>query len=272
MTKFRTLLPGLLLALCCAPAALLAQAGTPDVGEATIEAPAAAAAAAESTADLPALDEVIAAYLENTGGEDAWLALKTMRSTAKMSMGPMEFSGTVTGAVPNKQRIDIDVQGQQLVQAYDGTTAWQINPFAGGTEPQPMSAEEAEMFTKQEFQSPFIDLAGKGHSAAVTGTKEVEGVETIEVTLTKKSGDVEKYYFEPEYMVPIMQSQEVTSGPMKGQVAETYLSDYQEVGGLMMPHFVETKMGGQTLQKITLSEIETNPEIDPAVFAMPAGK
>lgn len=226
--------------------------------------------AQDADVELPTAETLVATYLENTGGEEAWEKLKTSRANATMSMGPMEFSATVESAMPNKQRVNVDIQGQQLVQAYDGTTAWTINPFAGGTEPQPMSPEEAEQFTKQEFQSPFLNYTEKGNTVEVVGTKEVEGTETFEVKLTKKNGDVEMHYFDTEYMVPIMQSQEITSGPAKGQVAETYMSDYQENDGLMMPYFIETKVGGQSIQKITITKMEMNVEVDEASFSMPA--
>lgn len=244
-------------AVACGAPALHAQEAAPD------------APVAEATADLPSVDEIVAGYLDNTGGADAWRAITSQRSAVRMSMGPMEFTATVTSAMPDRQHIDVDVQGQRLVQAYDGEQAWQINPFAGGTKAQPMSDEEAEQFTRQEFQSPFLDMADKGHSAEVLGTKEVEGTQTYEVKLTKADGDTEFYYFDAEYLVPIMQAMDIAGGPMKGQRAETYLSDYQEVDGLMMPHFIETKIGGNSLQKMTITSIENNVAVDDALFRMP---
>lgn len=66
-----------------------------------------------------------------------------------------------------------------------------------------------------------------------------------------------------------MQKSEVSTGPMKGQFVETYLSDYQEVDGMMIPHFTEAKMNGQSTQKITLQEVELNPELDDLIFSRP---
>lgn len=219
--------------------------------------------------DLPTAEALAEAYAENTGGAEAWASLNTMRSDAAMVMGPMEFAAVVTSARPNKQYINVDVQGQTLVMAYDGETAWQINPFAGGTTAQPMSPDEAEQFENQTFEPELFDFAEKGHGAEVLGTKEVDGTETYEVRLTKADGDVEHYYFDPEYMVPIMQSTTVKSGPAEGQTAETYLSDYQEVEGFVMPMFMETKVSGESVQKLTLSNVVLNPEVDDALFALP---
>ena len=230
-----------------------------------------AALAQDAATAAPTVDELVDAYVENTGGAEAWADLTTMTSDATMAMGPMEFAAKVTSARPNKQHIDVDVQGQRLVMAYDGETAWQINPFAGATTPQPMSEQEAEQFTNQTFEPALFDYAAKGHTAELVGTKEVEGTETYEVKLTKADGNVEYYYFDTEYMVPIMQATPVTSGPAEGQLAETYLSDYQEVEGLTMPMFMETKVNGATLQKLTLSNVVLNPEVEDSLFALPEG-
>jgi hypothetical protein len=97
----------------------------------------------------------------------------------------------------------------------------------------------------------------------------VDGTETYKVKLTRKNGDVEYYYFEPEYYVPIMMEREISNGQMKGQMAKTYLSDYQEVEGLMMPFFIESKINGQTLQKLTITSVELNPEIETEMFNFP---
>ncbi len=225
--------------------------------------------AQDAVTDLPVAEALVNGYLENTGGEEAWNQLTSRRAKATMSMGPVELTGIVVNAMPNKQRIDINMQGQQIVQGFDGQTAWQINPFAGATTAQEMSPEEAKQFTQEEFQSPFLNYKEKGNVIEVMGKKEVEGALTYEVKLTKPEGDVEMYYFDTEYMVPIMQSEEIPSGPAQGQVAKTYFSDYQEVDGLMMPFSIETKLGDQSLQKITITEIEVNPELDMTLFSMP---
>lgn len=228
-----------------------------------------AALAQDAATATPTAEELVEAYAENTGGAEAWAELNTMRADASMVMGPMEFAAVVTSARPNKQYINVDVQGQELIMAYDGETAWQINPFAGGLTAQPMSPDEAEQFENQTFEPELFDFAEKGHTAEVLGTKEVEGTETYEVKLTKADGDVEHYYFDTEYMVPIMQATTMKSGPAKGQTAETYLSDYQEVEGFMMPMFLETKVNGQSTQKLTLSNIVLNPEVEDELFALP---
>lgn len=214
-------------------------------------------------------DEIIEAYLENIGGKDNWKALTSMRMEAKMAQMGMEFPGVIMQMPPNKQRMEINIQGQEMIQAYDGETAWWINPFMGAADAQPMPAEMANEFTKEAFEDDFIDYADKGHMIELIGEAEVDGVMTYEVKLTKKDGTEEFHYFDPEYMVPIMQKTIVEEGQMAGQAVETYLSDYEEYEGLMIPMYIESKVGGATQFSLTVTKIELNLELDEAIFVYP---
>jgi hypothetical protein len=97
----------------------------------------------------------------------------------------------------------------------------------------------------------------------------VEGTETFKLKLTKENGDVEYYFLDQEYYVPIMQRRVVKYGPGKGQETETYISDYQEVGEFMMPFFIDTRMNGQSVMKMTIEEYELNGDLDNSIFRMP---
>lgn len=223
-----------------------------------------------SAQSAPGVDAILAKYFENTGGLDKWKNLRSMKMEGIMTMGPMEFPGTIYQMAPNKQRIVVSIQGQTLVQAYDGTTAWWINPFMGGPDPQPMPDEMAQDFTKQTFESEFMDYKTKGHQVEYSGEEEVEGAKCHVLKLTKKNGDVEYHYFDQEFYVPIMVKTTISTGDAKGQFVETYVSDYQEVGGIMFPHFIETKFNGQSQQKITIKSIALNEEMGDDLFTFPA--
>jgi len=187
-------------------------------------------------------------------------------------MGPMELPGTLYSARPNKQYFNINVQGKTLVQAYDGETPWAINPFQGGDTAQEMPEEEAKDFTEGSFEAEYIDYAKKGNTIELEGTETIEGTETFKLKLTKANGTVEYHYFDSELFVPIMQSTMLHAGPQKGQYSQTFMSDYQEVSGVMMPFFMETKMNGETFQKITMETIEANVEIEEGLFSMPVAE
>lgn len=227
---------------------------------------------AMATMQAQSLDEVLQNYYTNIGGLDNWKALRSTKTIGRASQMGMEFPFTMVMTRPNKQKLVVDIQGSQFVEAFDGQTAWTINPFMGGTEPQKKSTEESTEAGKQMFEDDLMDFARKGHKASLEGTEEVEGVKALVIKLTTKDGDDRFYYFDPESYVPIMIKTFAAAGQMKGMPVEQYLSDYDEVDGMMMPHSMTTKVNGQVVAQLTFDKIETNVEVDDSQFAFPGDK
>lgn len=217
----------------------------------------------------PSAREIGDAYIENTGGKDAWLAIKAMRINGVASMQGMEFPMVMTTAAGNKQYLEVNVQGQKIVQAYDGETAWQVMPFQGITEPTPMSKDEAAQMADTKFLSEFINTEARGFTLESVEGKEVEGTPTYGVRVTHQDGYDVTYYFDQEYMIPIMTTTPIKAGPQKGGMMETYMSDYDEVGNIFMPMFMEVKFSGQTIQKVTINNAELNPALNSNLFSIP---
>src|ERR1700686_3780631 len=75
-------------------------------------------------------DELIAKNVQARGGMEKMKAIKTMRMT-----GRFEGEGGFTASTgqenerPNLVRETFSLQGMTAVQAYDGATGWQIQPF-----------------------------------------------------------------------------------------------------------------------------------------------
>lgn len=220
-------------------------------------------------ANAQTADEIVAKYFESTGGIDNWRALKTTKMAGTMAAQGMEFSATILNAPPNKMRVDVNVMGQNLVQAYDGTTAWWINPFQGSADAQVMPDEMAAPMKEQEFQSALLDYASKGHAIALEGQETVEGTACHKIKLTKKDGTVEYHLFDTESNVLIVSRTAAKTGPAAGQYTDTFVSDYQEVSGLMFPFFMETKLKGDSIQKITVSAISINEAMENNLFDYP---
>ncbi len=205
------------------------------------------------------VNEIIENYLENIGGAEAWKEVKSTRMTGKTMTQMGAFPATVSGMMPNKQLIEIDIQGKNFIQAFDGETAWMLNPFMGGA-PEKAPQEMADEMAKNKFQDEFIDWEEKGSKISLEGKKEIEGTETFEVKLVTEDGEEKFYYFDTENYVPIMTKAFASTGEMEGKAVEIYLSDYQEVDGLMIPFSIEQKMDGQSLMQMTADTIEINPE------------
>jgi outer membrane lipoprotein-sorting protein len=218
------------------------------------------------------LDEVLDNYYEAVGGVDAWKSVQTMTATGTMMMAGMgiEAPFVVTSKRPNKVRLEFTFQGMTGVQAYDGETAWMLMPFMGNPDPEVMPDDMAkDVIDQADLDGSLIGYKEDGHQVELLGQEDTEGTSAYKLKVTKKNGDIEIYYLDSEYYIPIKLT---GSREQQGRVIEfeTILSDYKEVGGLMMPHSIEAKpKGAPSGQVITIESVELNADVDDSTFAMP---
>ena len=69
--------------------------------------------------------------------------------------------------------------------------------------------------------------------------------------------------------MPIAIHSEVKEGPSKGMMAESSMSDYQEVDGIYFPFSMSQGVKDQGAQPITVVSIELNPEVTDDMFTFP---
>ncbi len=218
------------------------------------------------------VDEILGKYYESIGGVDVWKNLKSLKMSGTSSMQGMEFPITIYTKRPNLEKVEVEVQGMQIVQSYDGETAWGINPFQGDTEPTKADADMNTEAAKKRFEDELIDYKEKGHTIELLGSEEIEGTATYKIKLTKNGGDELLYFFEKDNHVPIMIRTFAGAGPMKGQAVETYLSDYEEVEGLVLPMSMTQKVNGNTFLQGTMTSVELNAEIEDEIFKFPVAE
>ena len=154
-----------------------------------------------------------------------------------------------------KMYLKINFQGQEITQmAFDGTTAWSTNFMTMKAEK--MESEMVENIKQEagDYPDALIEYKAKGYTAEYLGKETKEGTECYKVKLTKKPQMVDGqkvdniifYYFDTENNVPILTESEVKSGPAKGQMSVTTMSDYQEVEGMYFPFSMN--QGGQPMK------------------------
>ena len=218
------------------------------------------------------LDEVLAEYVEAKGGMEFINNMKSIKATGVMVMGPMEAPLDFIIKRPNKVYSTFEIQGMKGIQAYDGEKGWKVMPFMGKTEPEYISGDELKQLQDQgDIEGPLINAEAKGHVLELIGLTEIEGTPVIEIKATKKSGDVVTVFLDEEYKLEVMTRAKMST--MGQQVeAETYFSDYKEVGdtGVPSPHSMAVKINGTVAQTITIKKIEYNVEVDDSLFEVPA--
>jgi outer membrane lipoprotein-sorting protein len=223
-------------------------------------------------------DEIIGNYLENTGGIDAWRALKGVKTMAKLNQQGMEIPLEIVQLSDGKQYSMINFQGNIIMQGvFDGETMWNTNFQTMKAEKADAEMTEMMKLNANDFPDSFLDYKDKGYTVELEGMETMEGTETYKIKLVKepitvegeKVDDVSYYYFDTENYVPIVMESEVKMGPQKGIIQQITFSDYQEVEGLYFAFSITQGIKDGPSQPIMFESIELNPEIDESLFAFP---
>jgi len=217
------------------------------------------------------LDEVLENYHE-TIGQEVILKTKNSQSIGKMIQMGMEIPFKQYSARPNKFKVEATFQGMTLIQAYNGEEGWALNPFAGQTEPQPMSEDELKAVKVQaDYEGMYWNWEEKGHQLTLEDNEEVEGSDCFVVKTVTKDGDEILTYIDAENYIVLKTKNKMT---MNGQEmeSETFMSNYQEANGIVYAGKIETRVGGQVTATIVIDEIQVDAELADDFFNKPKGQ
>jgi outer membrane lipoprotein-sorting protein len=231
------------------------------VGMAVLSAPAAA--------QTPTADELVAKYLTARGGVDKIKAVNTARIAGTVSAAGQDLQLTVVSKRPNKMRQEVMVQGQKMIQAFDGTTAWGVNPMTGNPSPQVMEGPQADLIKTQAlFDGPLVGYKERGDTLEVIGPATVEGSKAWNLKLTRKDGKSMNILLDAESGLERQWTATMEQGGMTMEV-QTLMSDYQTIDGLQVAKTMRTMIGGQQAASLTFTSVEFNVPVDDAEFVMP---
>ncbi len=219
------------------------------------------------------VDQLVAKNVEAKGGAEALQALQSVKLIGKMLVneGQLEFGYSQTKKRPGAVRTELSLQGMTMVQAYDGKEGWKISPFQGRKDPEKMSADDLKSLIEDaEVDGPLIDWKEKGSTVDYLGTEDVDGTQAHKLKVTRKNGDVNYVYLDPDHFLEIrILSQRLEHG---AQVEiETDLSDYEKINGVFLPFSIESgNKGAADKQKIILDKAEANVPLDETPFKFPS--
>jgi hypothetical protein len=217
-------------------------------------------------------DELIAKNIQARGGLEKMQAIKTIRMTGKFEGG-----GGFTAAVgqenerPNLIRQTFTLQGMTQVQAYDGTTGWQIQPFGGKKDAELMGEDELrELLLDADIDGPLADYKEKGSTVEYLGHDVVDGDDALRLKVTLKNGDIIYDYLDPDTVIEIRKEiQQFIRGSVRDHVVG--LGSYKPVAGVMFPFSISSgSKNNPDAQTSTVQKLEVNVTIDAADFALPA--
>jgi hypothetical protein len=216
----------------------------------------------------PTLDEVLQKHYEARGGLAALQALDRIVVQGSLSMQGFELPFVEYRQRPNRLRTEVDVQGTKIVEAFDGKTAWRIDPMTGTGKPEKQGVEETKAgAVRADLEGPLVDWRRKGHKVELLGKEQVDGADAYKLRVRSREGleltiwlDATTH-LERRSLVPTM-----TQGQPMELTFRTL--EYADVGGAKVPSKIqiETAMGAFDL---TYSSFAPGSTIDENLFFMP---
>jgi outer membrane lipoprotein-sorting protein len=227
--------------------------------------------AVATVAHAQTVDEIVAKNLQAKGGAEKWQSVNSVKMTGKITAQGQELPLTVYAKRPNLSRQEITLPDGKVVQAFDGTTAWVINPMMGSDAPQAIPAGAADvMKNSADFDGALINYKSKGHTIEFVGKEKLGDKDVYHLKVTMKGGHVQHYFLDAESGLEMKTSAEVDMG-MGGakQTLDTEMANYKQVGGIMLPHTVKQFMNGKQMVEMSVTGVEFNAPVDDSIFRMP---
>lgn len=212
--------------------------------------------------------DVLEKMIEAQGGRKALGNIKdtTMVGTMEIAMAGMSGSLTMYHKEPNKMRMDFEMMGMVITMAYDGETAWWVNPQTGATEEMPM--DQAEGIVRQAWGNDILLNPEKhGVTYELTGKETLEGKEYYLIKQSFPDGWSMTSYIDAQTYLTY---KSVSTQLQMGVEVETeaFISDWKKVDGIMTAHMVKSFAGGEEVMTMSFTEVKYNTGIEDSIFKM----
>jgi outer membrane lipoprotein-sorting protein len=213
--------------------------------------------------------EIIKKMIDVQGGKEVFESIKDMTLSGTLEMVQQGLSGSLTvyKKEPDKTRRDIEIMGMTITQAYDGETAWGVNPQTGNTEE--MEEQQAAEMKRESF--PIVSMLYPekyGFSFDYKGKEKIEDKDYFVIEQTYPDGFKATLYVDAETYLSY-KAKVKTMGPMGYEVeVEQFTSDYKKVDGMIIAHSMISFIEGEEYIKVTVTGVKFNTGLEDSLFKM----
>ena len=200
-------------------------------------------------------------------GQEKLAEVKTITVYGKIMQMGTEFSFVQRMKNPNKFMLEADIQGQKMIQAFDGENGWMIAPWMS-PDPQDLTGVQLKQAKEQtNIEGDLYNWEEKGHQAEYMGTEDMEGTEVYKIKLTKKEGDEIFYFIDSESYVMLKETRKMTVQGNEIEI-ESFPGNYEMINGIAFPMSIKTNTMGQTTE-ILFDSVKIDLELDDSIFVRP---
>ena len=222
---------------------------------------------ARAAADLVDPYEVLERYHEALGGLDRVKAEETLHFEATLSLAGLEGTISHWEARPDRSRTYVDLMVFTQTTGDNGTTAWEVGMNEKLRIEQDPSALARREIARRLALFEHLDPASDIFTVSLDGIEQVDGADCYVVRVASESDHVERVWYID--VADFLMRKSIDIQPDMQQHAVH--SDYRDVNGVLhaFRQDIEVLPIGQK-QTIVTTLLETNVDMDPALFEPPA--
>lgn len=221
------------------------------------------------------VETIIKQNIAARGGLQQIEKVNTIQMSGFATMNGINAPFSIMMERPGKLRIELHMQNDTIVQAYDGHTGWARIPQATGSIIRQMTPSEAQSLKDEaDFDGPLIHYKQKGNKVALQGKVTGNNSTSYKLLVTNPEGekttmlvDTHTYHIIRE----ITQKKVAASNPVSSYMAkiETNYSNFRHVQGLVLPYSIETLVDGRKISHLRIDDIQLNKNFPDSLFEMP---
>jgi len=219
-----------------------------------------------STIHAQTLNDILNKHFEAIG-QDKLITAQSFSIKAKLSQMGMEMPMEMKINKSGKFLSTVTMQGEKMVQAFDGEKGWMIAPWISA-EPVELSGEQLKQAKdRANMEGELYNYESKGSSAKLIGKVNVDGKEAYKIKLTTSDGTSKDYFIDAQTNYIIKVKAQVSD---QGQTVdlEQVMSDFKTIDGITMPMKIET-ISPMGTGIILMEEIKFDEKFDDSIFKKP---
>jgi len=211
-------------------------------------------------------DDVIKDYIDAVGGQKKLDKITSLQMKSQIESDMFEAEALTTVLNGKGYKMEMDVMGYLVETCFTDTEGWRTDPMAGTTITIP--DEEYQMGKGAIYVAgAFQNYKELGMKAEMVGKKDVMGVNTHHIRLSKEGSEIStNHFFDPKSHLLIRTSVVVESDQGEMEAITDY-KEYKEIdGGVKIAHVMDIDYGGQMMMTNTISEVKVNIDVDESIF------
>ena len=216
---------------------------------------------------MPTAQEILAKYVQAIGGRANHEKTKSRLTKGSVDIPAAGIKGTFENysAAPGKSVNKVMLPGiGDIIEGFDGTTAWSINPIQGNRDKQ--GEELAQNKITYNFYRE-INLDKLYPKMELKGMEKVGDKDAYVIVGTPDNLPSETFYFDAKS--GLLLRQDITVVSPEGKIpTKTFFEDVREVDGVKIPFKIRSILP-QFEIIITASEVKNNVTVEDAMFVKP---